>query len=147
MCFLYLYVLIKNCRGQEPVEGKRKWKRKCVLHSTLSNFLLPDRESCRGMGRRQPKKLGAGVGAYLAGLLHVFCIYNVISVVHQKIGLLIKLFVVVVWKKSTGKLQMKRIGFSDKRSHWIKEWAETNIVHLTIVSQAYKWKTLKIVHC
>ena len=54
------------------------------------------------------------------------CIYNVISVVHQKIGLLIKLFVVVVWKKNTGKLQMKRIGFSDKRSHRIKEWAETN---------------------
>ena len=29
-------------------------------------------ESCRGMGRGQPKKLGAGGGAYLAGLLHVF---------------------------------------------------------------------------
>ena len=42
---------------------------------------------------------------------------------------------------------MKRIGFSDKRSHRIKEWAETNIVHLTIVGQDYKWKTLKIVHC
>ena len=41
---------------------------------------------------------------------------------------------------------MKRIGFSDKRSHRIKEWAETNIVHLTIVCQAYKWKKLKIVH-
>ena len=148
MCFLYLYILIKNCRGQEPVEGKRKWKRKCVPHSRLSNFLLADRESCRGKGRRQPKKLGAGVGAYLAGLFHVFFIYNVISVVHQKIGLLIKLFVVVVWKKrSTRKLQMKRLGFSDKGSHRIKEWVETNIVHLTIVSQAYKWKTLKIIHC
>ena len=42
---------------------------------------------------------------------------------------------------------MKRIGFSDKRSHGIKEGAETNIVHLAIVFQAYKWKTLKIVHC
>ena len=42
---------------------------------------------------------------------------------------------------------MKRVGFSDKRSHRIKERAETNIVHLTIVCQAYKWKTLKIVHC
>ena len=29
-------------------------------------------ESCTGMGRRQPKQLGAGGGAYLAGLLHVF---------------------------------------------------------------------------
>ena len=29
-------------------------------------------ESCRGMGRGQPKKIGAGGGAYLAGLLHVF---------------------------------------------------------------------------
>ena len=141
MCFLYLYILIKI------VEGKWKWKRKCVLHSSLSNFLLADRESCRGMGRRQPKKLGAGIGAYLAGLLHVFCIYNVISVVHQKISLIIKLFVVVAWNKSTGKLQMKRMGFSDKMSHQIKEWAETNIVHWTIVCQAYKWKMLKIVHC
>ena len=76
-----------------------------------------------------------------------FYMYNVISVVYQKIGLLIKLFVVVVWKKCTRKLQMKRIRFSDKRSHRIKEWAETNIVHLTIVCQSYKWKTLKIVHC
>ena len=46
-------------------------KTKCVLHSSLSHFLLADRESCRGMGRRQPKKLGAGGGAHLAGLLHV----------------------------------------------------------------------------
>ena len=36
-------------------------------------FQLPFKwESCRGMGRRQPKKLGARGGAYLAGLLHVF---------------------------------------------------------------------------
>ena len=28
-------------------------------------------------------------------------------------------------KKCTGKLQMNRIGFSDKRLHRIKEWAET----------------------
>ena len=61
-------------------------------------------------------------------------------------SLLIKLFVVVAGKKSTGKLQIKRMGFSDKRLHRIKKCAETNIVHLTIVCQAYKWKTLKIVH-
>ena len=146
------------------------------MHSRLSNLLLANRESCRGMGRK---------------LFHVFiymlwfnfilvlifislCFkliiihdhalkqrkikikpriklnhstYNVISVVYQKLGLLIKLFVVVIWKKCTGKLQTKRIGFSDKRSDRIKEWAETNIVHLTIVCRAYKWKTLKIVHC
>ena len=48
------------------------WKRKGVLHSSLSNFLLANRESCRGMGRRQPKKLGAGGGAYLASFLHAF---------------------------------------------------------------------------
>ena len=47
-------------------------EKKCVLHSSLSNFLLADSESCRGMGRRQPKKLGAKGRTYLAGLLHVF---------------------------------------------------------------------------
>jgi len=76
------------------------------------------------LGAKATKKLGAGGGTYLAGLLYVF------------VYLLVKLFVVVVWKKCTGKLQMKRIGFSDKGSDRIKEWAETNIVHLTIVCRA-----------
>ena len=44
-----------------------------MLKEICTFFELPFKwESCRGMGRRQPKKLGAGGGAYLAGLLHVF---------------------------------------------------------------------------
>ena len=47
-------------------------------------------------GTKATKKLGARGGAYLAGLFACICIYNVITVVDQKISLLIKLFVVVV---------------------------------------------------
>ena len=44
-----------------------------ILKEICTFLELPFKwESCRGMGRRQPKKLGAGVGAYLAGLLHIF---------------------------------------------------------------------------
>ena len=44
-----------------------------ILMEICTFFELPFKwESCRGMGRRQPRKLGAGGGAYLAGLLHVF---------------------------------------------------------------------------
>ena len=146
------------------------------MHSRLSNFLLANRESCRGMGRKLFHVfIYMSWFNFILGLIFIsLCfkliithyhaqkqreikikpriklnhnIYNVISVEYQKLGLLIKLFVVVTWKKCTGKLQTKRTGFSDNRSDRIKEWAETNIVHLTIVCRAYKWKTLKIVHC
>ena len=40
---------------KQIVGGNWKWKRKGVLHSSLSNLLLANRESCRGMGRKQPK--------------------------------------------------------------------------------------------
>ena len=41
-----------------------------MLKEICTFFELPFKwGSCRGMGRRQPKKLGAGGGAYLAGLL------------------------------------------------------------------------------
>ena len=69
------------------------------------------------------KSLGAGEGAYLAGLLHVFVWY----VQCNKRGPPGNRFTCKTLcrcrmkKKCTGKLQMKRIGFSDKRSHRIKE--------------------------
>ena len=77
-------------------------------------------------GAKATKKLGAGGGggggrSSFSRLFACICIYNVISVVHQKIGLLIKLFVVVVWKKMYRKIANERIGFSDKRSNRIKE--------------------------
>ena len=44
-----------------------------MLKEICTFFELPFKwESSRGMGRRQPEQLGAGGGAYLAGLLHVF---------------------------------------------------------------------------
>ena len=44
-----------------------------VLKEICTFFELPFKwEPCRSMGRRQPKKSGAGGGAYLAGLLYVF---------------------------------------------------------------------------
>ena len=54
-------------------EGKLNYFTVSMLKEICTFFELPFKwESCRGMGRRQPKKLGAGGGAYLAGLLHVF---------------------------------------------------------------------------
>ena len=44
-----------------------------MLKEICTFFELPFKwESRGGMGRRQPKKLGAGGEAYLAGLLHLF---------------------------------------------------------------------------
>ena len=54
-------------------EGKLNYFTVSMLKEICTFFELPFKwESCRGMGRRQSKKLGAGGGAYLAGLLHVF---------------------------------------------------------------------------
>ena len=54
-------------------EGKLNYFTVSMLKEICTFFELPFKwESCRGMGRRQPQKLGAGGGAYLAGLLHVF---------------------------------------------------------------------------
>ena len=54
-------------------EGKLNYFTVSMLKEICTFFELPFKwESCRGMERRQPKKLGAGGGAYLAGLLHVF---------------------------------------------------------------------------
>ena len=53
-------------------EGKLNYFTVSMLKEICTFFELPFKwESCRGMGRRQPQKLGAGGGAYLAGLLHV----------------------------------------------------------------------------
>ena len=65
--YIYIYIYIKSGTKKKQFTCKNL----CVLHSSLSNFLLANRESGRGMGRRQPQKLGAGGGASLAGLLHV----------------------------------------------------------------------------
>ena len=117
----------------------------CLRKSVLSSSSHLNGSRAKAWGEGYPK-IRSRRRSLFSRPFACICIYNVISVVHQKISLLIKLFVVVAWKKkSTRKLQMKRMGFSDKRSHRIKKWAETNIVHLTIVCQAYKWKTLKIV--
>ena len=54
-------------------EGKLNYFTVSMLKEICTFFELPFKwESCRGMGRRQPKKLRAGGGAYLGGLLHVF---------------------------------------------------------------------------
>ena len=53
-------------------------------------------ESCRGLGQRQPKKIKSRGRSLFSRPFACICTYNVISVVHQKISLLIKLFVVVV---------------------------------------------------
>ena len=47
-------------------------KKKGVLHSSLSNFLFGRQGVVQMHGAKATKKLGAGGGAYLAGLLHVF---------------------------------------------------------------------------
>ena len=49
-CVFYIFTYLYKI-----VEGNWKWKRKGVLHSSLSKFLLANRESCRGMGRKQSK--------------------------------------------------------------------------------------------
>ena len=128
------------------VEGNWKWKRKGVLHNSLSNFLLVNRESCRGMGRKQPKIRSRWRSLFSRPFAWI-CVYNVTNVVHQKSVYYKSLCRCRMKKNCTGKLQMKRKWFSDERSGRIKEWAETIIVHLTIGCRTCQWKTLKIVHC
>ena len=73
-------------------------------------------------GTKAIKKLGAGGGAHLAGLLHVLVYLQCNKRGTPKNRFTYKtLCRCRMKKKSTGKLQMKRIGFSDKRSHRIKE--------------------------
>ena len=69
-------------------------KKKNVVHSSLSNFLLANRES-EAWGESNQKIRSRGRSSF-SWPFACICIYNVISVVQQNIGLLIKLFVVVV---------------------------------------------------
>ena len=115
MCFSYLYILKKI------VKGNWKWKKKVSLvHSRLSNFLLANRESCRGMVRKLFHVFIYMLWFnFILGLIFIsLCfkliithyhaqkqrkikikpriklnhnIYNIISVVYQKLGLLITL--------------------------------------------------------
>ena len=63
----------RRTRSDYVKEGKLNYFTVSMLKEICTFFELPFKwESCRGMGRRQPQKLGAGGGAYLAGLLHVF---------------------------------------------------------------------------
>ena len=49
--FFYIFTYLEKI-----VQGKWKWrKRKCVLHSSLSNFLLAERESSEAWGEGNPK--------------------------------------------------------------------------------------------
>ena len=43
-----------------------------MLYSSLSNFLFGQQGVVQRYGAKATKKLGAGGGAYLAGLLYVF---------------------------------------------------------------------------
>ena len=69
-----------------------------LLKEICSFFELPFKwESCRGMyGAKATQKIRSRGRALFSRPFACICTYNVTSVVHQKIGLLIKLFVVVV---------------------------------------------------
>ena len=68
-----------------------------MLKEICTFFELPFKwQSCRGMGRRATEKIRSRGRSLFSRPFACICIYNVISVVHQKIGLLIKVFVVVV---------------------------------------------------
>ena len=69
-------------------------KRKGVVHSSLSNFLLANRES-EAWGESNQKIRSRGRSSF-SWPFACICIYNVIRVVYQKLSLLIKLFVVVI---------------------------------------------------
>ena len=59
-------------------------------------FPFSQQEVVQRHGAKATKKLGTGEGSLFSQPFACICIYSVISVVHQKLGLLIKLFVVVI---------------------------------------------------
>ena len=69
-----------------------------MLKEICTFFELPFKwGSCRGMyGAKGTQKIRSRGRSLFSRPFACICIYNVISVVHQKIGLLIELFVVVV---------------------------------------------------